>query len=174
MIENYGLIRARMSSYSYVPDAQFKVRTSTSVETMEVMQKVRQYWADKSISNAEKLNGFDYDLSSVDFRKTSFNELRKITNALIDKGIIDYATGSALDHAGCFFDRSGRQIDMDKIVDVVEDLDRSVEFLTGYIAEGRDFAKDTLAVTNTAIAVMLALQEQAKSMKANGSISIRA
>ncbi|MDB5981542.1 MAG: hypothetical protein JWQ69_2557 [Pseudomonas sp.] len=174
MIENYGLIRERMSSYSYFPDAQFKVRTNASAETREVVQKVRQYWADKNIPNAEKLKGFDYDLSAVDFRKASFNELRKITNALIDMGIIDYATGSALDNAGCDYDKNGRQINMDKKVDVVEYLNGNAEYLIGYIAEGRDFAKDTLDGINTAIRVMLALQERAQSMKVDGSISIKA
>lgn len=173
MIENYGLIKERIYDYRKAPDPQFKVNYGGTAEEREVAHKLRQYWLDKDIPNAEKLKGFDYDLSTVDFRKTTYNELRKINEALIDMGIIDYDTASFLDNAGCDYDRYGRQINKDKIVDVVEYLNGSIEYLTGYIAGGRDFAKDSLLGYNTALVVMSALQERARSMKANGLISIK-
>jgi len=174
MIENLGLIRDRISTYNVVPDRQFRTTSGFTVQEESVTQKLRQYWADDSISNADKLQGFDLDLKDFDPRSASYKELSEISRALTDLGIIDHTTASGLRSAACEFDEQGNQINMDKKVDVFEYFDMSLEFLKKHIAEGHDFAKDTLTKLNLDITVMLALQERAELSRSSSMINTKA
>lgn len=173
-MENTVLINQRLTGYHCFLSQEFKAVLDRGPTDEVALQKLRQYWADENVPGVDKLKGFDYDLSTFDPRKTSRGELRKIANALSDMGIIDGIVASRLGGMNCEFDRYGQEINIDKPLDAVEFLDGGLEFLKGYIAEGRDFAKDEMLFTKTAINVILALQERAKAMKPKGGVSIKA
>jgi hypothetical protein len=173
MIENFGLIKDRISAYTYVPDRQFRTSSGRSVEEESIAQKLRQFWADDSVSNSSKLEGFEFDLSGFDPMKTSSRELIKISLALEKLGIVDQTTGSWLGRVGSEFNDQGNQINMDKKTNAFEYFNNNLEFIKGYIAEGHDFAKDTLTGLNTVITVMLALQERAQASRTAGMIDDR-
>lgn len=174
MIEDMGPMRQRLANYNNFPDRHFRTDSGRPAADEDVSQKLRQYWADKNIPSTDKLKGFDFDLSTFDPRKTSFKELREISNVLIGMGIIDHTTASCLTGPGSDFDRYGKQVNLETPVDAIEYFNRNLELLKEYVAEGHDFANDTLVILNTAITVMLALHERATAMKANGSISFKA
>lgn len=167
---NFAQIRDRISTYAYWPDKQFKVSSGGTEQEESIAQKLRQYWADDSISNASKLEGFEFDLSGFDPMNTSNREVTKISVALEEMGIIDCATGSWLRGAGSEFNDQGNQINKDKKTNAFEYFDNSFKFLKGYIAKGHDFAKETLTSLNTAIAVLLALQERAQASRSTSLI----
>lgn len=174
MIENFGLIRDRISAYNVVPDRQFRVHSGRSIEEEGVAQKLRQFWADDSIPNAVKLEGFERDISGFDPENTSSREIGDIAVALYRLGIIDHTTLSWLGAVGEDFDTQGNQINMDKNANAFERFNGNLEFLKGYIAEGHDFAKDTLTSLNTAITVLFALQERAQTSRAASLVDTKA
>lgn len=170
MIDNYDLVGARLASYNCFPDAKYRINSGGPAQEERLSEKLRQYWADTNISNAEKLEGFDYDLSDFDPRNTTPNELIKIALALYGMGIIDDATVVGLTSAGDDFDRYGNQINMDKKVDAIEDLHRSLEFTKDRVSKGFDFSKEMLTMMTLDMTVMLALQERAEMMRKNKSL----
>lgn len=165
MEQNLFVVRERLANYSYLPDRQFRTLSGFSVAEESVAQKLRQYWADNSIPDEVKLQGFDMDLSKFDPRNTTFTELRQIRVGLQELGIIDFTTGGILDSADLDFDTQGNQINKDKKVDVFEYFERELEHLKKYIADGHGFAGDTLIKLNTGITVMRALDERARSLR---------
>jgi hypothetical protein len=173
-MENTKLISQRLTGYHCAFNKEFKTVLDRGPKDEGTLQKLRQYWADEKVPNVDKLKGFDYDLSTFDPRKTSRGELRKIADALSEMGIIDGIVASRLGGMNCEFDRYGQEINIDKPLDAIEFLDGGLDFLKGYIAEGRDFAKDELIFTKMTINVMLALQERAKAMKPKGGVSVKA
>lgn len=173
MIENFGLIKDRISAYTYVPDRQFRTSSGRSVEEESIAQKLRQFWADDSISNSSKLEGFEFDLSGFDPESTSSRELISISVMLQKMGIIDHITGSWLGAVGSELNDQGNQINMDKKTNAFEYFDRSLEFLKGRITEGHDFAKETVTTLKTAMTVILALQERAQFSRTPSLIDTR-
>ena len=174
MLENLALVRERISSYTRDPDSRYRGSSGWSAEEESITQKLRQYWADDSISNEVKLRGFDMDLSTFDPRNTTFMELNKIALGLEALGIIDFTTGGVLTTADLEFDRQGNQINKDKKVDIFECLEFQLKHLKAYIAEGHDFANDTLVKLNAGITVMLALDERAKASRRGSLVNIEA
>lgn len=172
-MENTELISQRLTGYHCFLSKEFKTVMDRGPTDEFTLQKLRQYWADESIPNVDKMKGFDYDLSTFDPRNTSRGELRKIASALAEKGIIDGVVASRLGGMNCEFDTNGREINIDKPLDAIKFLDEGLDFLKGYIAEGRDFAKDELLFTKTTISVILALQEHAKATKPKGVVSVK-
>jgi hypothetical protein len=114
MDENLAQIRERISTYAYRPDKQFRVSSGRTEQEEGIAQKLRQYWADDSVSNASKLEGFEFDLSGFDPMNTSSRELVKISIALEEMGIIDRTTGSWLCRVGSEFNDQGDQINKGK------------------------------------------------------------
>lgn len=118
MIQNFVEIRQRLSAYTVAPDDRFRTRSGATEQEESIKTKVRQYWADTSISNAEKLKGFDMDLSGFDPRNTTNRQLREIGNTLADMGIVDYATSGWLSGIDVDFDAQGNEISLDKKVNM--------------------------------------------------------
>lgn len=162
---NLEIVRSRIEHYKAEPDKQFRGDSGFTLEEEAVFQKIRQYWADKTIPDDEKLRGFEMDLAEFDPRNTTFIELRTISLGLEALGLIDTTTGSVLSMVDLEFDAAGNQINMHKKVDVFDYFDGQLKFLKGYIAEGHDFANETLIKLNTGITVMLALEARAQSAR---------
>ncbi|MGV8919523.1 MAG: hypothetical protein ACOH2R_17280 [Pseudomonas sp.] len=173
MIDNFNLISQRISSYFCAPDGSFKASMGYSAFEENVAQKLRQFWADKNIPNSEKLKDFDYDLSEFDPENTSFIELRDITNAMYDAGLIDDMSSSFLAGQGCEYNSLGNQINMDKKINVIEHLRLDIEHLNVLISEGRDYAKDTLTCINLSVTVILVLKERAEMMRASSLVHVK-
>jgi hypothetical protein len=165
MYDNLERVRDRIAYYNPKPDARYRGDSGFNVEEENIAQKIRQYWADTTISNEEKLLGFEMDLADFDPRNTTFMELNRIALGLEALGIIDGTTGGVLTNIEIDYDSNGNQINKDKRVNVFETFDRSLEFLKGYIADGFDFANDTLIKLNAGITVMLALEARAQASR---------
>ncbi|MFJ4141281.1 hypothetical protein [Pseudomonas sp. NPDC089734] len=170
MDENLIRVRDRLIHYELKAGERFKTDSGFKYEDEEVLQKLRQYWADETISNAVKLQGFDLDLSGFDPRNTSFNEMKGIGILLMDLGIIDQATRSGLDYAGVEFDAQGYQINKDKKVDAFEYLYHSLEFLKDGIRQGHGYMRDSVVKVDLAITVLLALEERAQKSRSASSV----
>ncbi len=168
MNQNHLQIQQRLSTYGDKPDRRFITDSGYTVQEESVKQKMRQYWADDSISNGTKLKGFDMDLTGFDPRKTTNRELREIAGRLADLGLIDYATAGGLSGIDLEFDADGNEISQDKVVDAFAFFQRNLEVLQKKIKEGHDYARDTVTKFNTDISVMLALEEFAKSSRNRG------
>lgn len=173
MIENLIQIRDRLSSYVALPAQRFETDSGYASYEESLKQKVRQYWADDNVSNQQKLNGFDLDISGFDPRHTTNRELRQISQVLIDIGVIDYDTAGCLGGVDLEFDDMGKEVNIDKGVDVYKSFERQFEFLNKYISEGHTFAKDTITKLKTAMSVMLALEERANNPPGKSLVSIR-
>lgn len=174
MLKNLVEITQRLRSYTAVPDNRFRTRSGAPDQEENVEQKVRQYWADESIPNEQKLKGFKLDISDFDPRNTTNRQMRKIGNALADMGIVDLGTSGWLSGIDLEFDALGNEINLDKKVDMYAYFERQLKFLNGYISEGHGFAKDTLTKLKTVISVTLALEERAKKTPEKSLVNIRA
>lgn len=174
MIQNFSEIRQRLSSYAVTPDAKYRTNSGAPEQEERIKQKVRQYWADTRISNAEKLEGFELDISGFDPRRTTSRQLKDIGSVLVDMGIIDDGTFRIISKIDVEFDAQGREISLDKQVDVYAYFEKQLESLNKYISKGNDVAKDTLVKTNTAISVLLALEEHAQKKSGKLLVSVRA
>lgn len=162
---NLERVSSRIAYYKAEPDQKFRGDSGFTLEEEDIFQKIRQYWADTSIPDEEKLRGFEMDLADFDPRNTTFMELRKISMGLEALGIVDNTTGGVLTRAYLDFDSKGNQINKDKKVDVFKYFDEQLENLKSYIAEGHDFANETLMKLNTGITVMLALEARAQAAR---------
>jgi hypothetical protein len=174
MVQNFSEIQRRLSSYAVVPDNRFKTQSGATEQEESIKQKVRQYWADDSIPNEQKLKGFKLDLSGFDPRNTTNRQLREIGNALADMGIVDYGTSGWLSGIDLEFDALGNEKSLDKKVDMYDYFERQLNFLNKYISEGHGFAKDTLTKLKTVMSVTLALEERAKQPNEKSLVNIRA
>ncbi|MFY1665030.1 hypothetical protein [Pseudomonas sp. Pseu.R1] len=173
MIQNFVEIRQRLSAYTVAPDDRFRMRSGATEQEESIKTKVRQYWADTSISNAEKLKGFDMDLSGFDPRNTTNRQLREIGSVLVDMGIVDYGTSGWLSSVDVDFDAQGREISLDKKVNMYDYFKRELDFLTARASEGKEYAKDTLTKLRTVMSVTEALVEHANRPKHKSWVSIR-
>lgn len=173
MIGNLGKVDQRLKVYSAPPDARFNVKSGLSPQEELVKQRVRQYWADKDVSNLKKLEGLNIDLSGFDPRRTSNKQMMEIGVILADKGIIDGDLIGAISSINVEFDSLGKEINMGKEVDAYAYFDRQLEALGQYIAEGNDIGKTAMVELKTAISVMMALQEYAKAPKTRSLVNIR-
>jgi len=174
MVQNFVEIRQRLSAYIVVPDERFRTQSGAPEQEESIKQKVRQYWADGSISNAQKLKGFTLDISGFDPRNTTNRRLREIGNVLADLGIIDYGTSGWLSGIDLEFDEQGNEVGLDNQVDMYEYFERQLEFLNKHISEGKGFARDTLTKLKTVISVTQALEEYAKTPRQKSLVNIRA
>lgn len=167
MLENFDLVRDRLSSYACVSDRQFRIPYGLSGQEEEsVDQKLRQYWADKSIPNAVKLEGFDLDLSTFDPENTSNKEMRKITTVLYSMGILDRSSSYWIDGVQAEFNSSGKEINIGKKTNLFAHFEACLEYHKSEISAGRTMTKILQTSLNTAISVVLALQERAKQPRA--------
>jgi hypothetical protein len=173
MYGNLELVRDRIAFYTREPDSRYRGSSGWTPEEESITQKLRQYWADDSIPNEVKLLGFEIDLSTFDPRNTSYMELNKIALGLEALGIIDFTTGGVLTKADLEFDSQGNQINKDKKVDIFECLDFQLKHIKAYIAEGHDFANDTLVKLEAGIKVMLALDERAKASRGISLVNVK-
>ncbi|MFJ5299543.1 hypothetical protein ACIQAL_23860 [Pseudomonas sp. NPDC088368] len=173
MLQNFSEINRRLSTYAVLPDNRFRTQSGASEQEESVKQKVRQYWADESISNKEKLKGFNLDLSGFDPRNTTNRQLREIGNVLVDMGIIDYGTSGWLSGIDLDFDAQGNEISLDKKVDMYDYFERQLGFLNKHISEGHGFARDTLTKLKTVMSVTLALEEHANTPRERSLVNIR-
>jgi hypothetical protein len=174
MLQNFIEIRHRLSTYVVVPDQRFRTKSGAPEQEESIKQKVRQYWADESVSNAQKLKGFNMDISGFDPRNTTNRQMREIGNVLADMGIVDWDTAGWLSGVDLDFDAQGNEISLDKTVDMYDYFERQLSFLDKYISEGHSFAKDTLTKLRTVISVTLALEERAKTPPEKSLVNIRA
>ncbi|WP_397449732.1 hypothetical protein [Pseudomonas sp. NA-150] len=174
MWENFDVVRDRLSSYKVYPEAKYKTVRGLPMQEQNLEQKVRQYWADKSISNAEKLKGFDLDLSKFDPRNTNNMELRKISNALESLGIVDQSTGGWFGGANLEFNSLGNEINKYKKVDLIEYFDGHLEFYKRELSSGYSIVKDAQTSLYTAISVLQALKEYALEVRANSLVDTTA
>ena len=173
MIGNLSKVQQRLRVYAPAPDKRFNVKSGLSPNEEAVKQKVRQYWADKDISNVKKLEGLNISLAGFDPRRTSIIELRDIAMILADKGIIDGDLVGVIAGIDAQFDAQGRQINMDRQVDAYAFFDKQLGVLRDVIAEGNDFAKGALVELKTSISVMIALEEHAKAPRERSLVNIR-
>lgn len=162
MMDNYDLVKARLESYTVMPDKNFRVETDLPPEEKDIEQKVGQYWADKSISNEERLAGFEYDLSNFDPENTSNIEMRAIAWKLCDRGIIDAGTASWLGGFDVEFNSQGNEINKGRKKDLFASFNRSLEFYKTEISAGNTNLKNVQRSLSTALLVLLALQERAQ------------
>lgn len=80
------------------------------IEEENVAQKIRQYWADTTISDEEKLLGFEMDLADFDLRNTTFIELRGIALGLLALGVIDGTTAGVMANINTVRRRAGSEV----------------------------------------------------------------
>jgi len=173
MIQNLLQIRDRLSAYTPVPIARFATDSGNSPQEESVKQKVRQYWADERISNAQRLRGFDLDISGFDPKNTTNREIRQIAGVLADMGNVDHDTAGWLGGIDLEFDAQGKEINLDKPVDAYAYFDSQLKALNKYIDEGNEFAKHTLVKLKTSITVMMALEERANQNSRMSLVSVR-
>lgn len=162
MWQNFDQICTRIRSYAYVPDNKFITSRGLPAQEANIEQKLRQYWADETIPNAIKLEGFDIDLSGFDPENTSNEFMRKVTVKLYEMGILDNGTTGWLCGVDCEFDSVGNEINIGKKTNIFAYFDRHLEFYKDEISAGRNGVRDAQASLYTAISVVMALQERAK------------
>lgn len=173
MIQNFVEIRQRLSTYAVVPDSRFRTQSGAPEQEESIKQKVRQYWADGSISNAQKLKGFTLDISGFDPRNTTNRQLREIGNVLADLGIVDYGTSGWLSGIDLEFDDQGNEVGLDKRVNMYDYFQRQLEVLNKHASEGEGYARDTLTKLKTVMSVTRALEEYAKNPRQKSLVNIR-
>lgn len=174
MIGNLSKVQERLRVYIAAPDKQFNVRSGLSPDEEAVKQKVRQYWADTSISNMKKLEGLNIDLAGFDPRRTSNKELREIAAILVDRGIIDGDLMSSVAAIDVQFDSTGKEINIGREVNAYQFFERELGVLKDVIAEGNEFAKAALVELKAGISIMKALEEYAKTPRVKSLVNIRA
>lgn len=173
MIGNLSKVQERLRVYSAVPDKQFNVRSGLNPQEEAVKQKVRQYWADKSIPDVKKLEGLNINLAGFDPRKTSNRQLREIGILLAEQGIIDGDLIGTMGGINVEFDALGKEINIDKEVNAYEFFTEQFGRLQGIIKEGNGMAKSAVVDLNTAVSVLRALEEHAKRPRERSLVNIR-
>lgn len=174
MIGNLSKVQERLRVYSAVPDKQFNVRSGLNPQEEAVKQKVRQYWADRSIPDVKKLEGLNINLAGFDPRKTSNRQLREIGVLLAEQGIIDGDLIGTMGGINVEFDALGKEINIDKEVNAYEFFTDHFVRLQGAIKQGNEMAKGAVVDLNTAVSVLMALEEHAKRPRERSLVNIRA
>ena len=174
MIGNLSKVDQRLKTYVFIPDKRFEVKSGLSPQEEAVKQRVRQYWADDSISNVKKLEGLNLDLSGFDPRKTSNKQLRDIAAILAELGMIDGDLVGVVSGIDVQFDSQGKEINMTQQVDAYQFFDKELGVLRDVIREGNEFAKGALVELKAAISVVMALEEYAKSPRKRSLVNIKA
>ncbi|MEA9979949.1 MULTISPECIES: hypothetical protein [unclassified Pseudomonas] len=174
MMDNYDVVKLRLESYTASPDRAFRVETDYPVAEKDIQQKVGQYWADKSISNEERLAGFEYDLSNFDPENTSNVEMRAIAWELCDLGVIDTATASWLGGLDVEFNSQGNEINKGKKKNVFTSFNSSLEYYKTEISAGNTSLKNVQRSLSAALLVVLAIQERAQMTKNKALIDTHA
>lgn len=174
MLQNFDLVSTRIKSYVCFPDNKFKTSRGLPAQEAEVEQKLRQYWADKTIPNSKKLEGLEYDLSKFDPENTSNKEMRKITELLASMGILDYGTTGWLDGVDLEFNHFGDEINIGKKTNLFANFDRQLKIYESEISAGKVFLNDEKTSLYTAISVVMALQERAKELRPAGLVDTKA
>lgn len=173
MLQNFVEIRQRLSTYTAPPQDRFRTRSGAPEQEETIKAKVRQYWADTTISNAQKLSGFKMDLSGFDPENTTNRQLREIGNVLADMGIVDYETSNWLSSINAEFDSQGNETNLDKKVNIYDYFKRELDVLTARASEGKEYAKDTLTKLKTVMSVTDALVDHAKGSRQKSLVSLR-
>ncbi|MEB0042739.1 MULTISPECIES: hypothetical protein [unclassified Pseudomonas] len=174
MISNFDLVSKRLDSYVCFPDRKFRGTSDLPSLEKDVEQKIRQYWADESISNEEKLADFDIDLSTFDPRSTSNLKMRVLCQQLYDKGLVDGSSLGFLDAINTEHNSLGNEINKDRPTNIIAHFDLCLAFYKQKIAEGYDDVKDVQSSLMTAISVLRALQERAQMDSDKSLIDIHA
>lgn len=174
MIGNLSKVQERLRVYSAVPDKQFNVKSGLNPHEEAVKQKVRQYWADKSIPDVKKLEGLNISLTGFDPRRTSNRQLMEIGVLLAERGIIDGDLIHAMSSVEVEFDALGNQINRDKEVNAYQFFTEQFGQLQGAITEGNEMAKGAMVDLQTAVSVLMALEEHAKRPRERSLVNIRA
>lgn len=162
MMDNYDVLSARMDSYVWYTDSKFRGTSDLPSQEKDVQQKIRQYWADESISNEAKLADFDMNLSGFDPENTSNLKMRDITQQLYDKGMVDPSSLRFLDAINTEHNSLGNEINKDRKTNLLAHFDDCLEFYKKEISSGRHYMKDVQSSLMTAISVLRALQERAQ------------
>lgn len=174
MMDNYDVSSARLDSYMCFADKKFRGTSDLSSQEKDVQQKIRQYWADESISNEAKLADFDMDLSGFDPENTSNLKMRDITQQLYDRGIVDPATLRFLDAINTEHNNLGNEINKGRETNLLAHFDDCLGFYKKEISSGRCYMKDVQSSLMTAISVLRALQERAQLDKSKFLINTTA
>jgi hypothetical protein len=174
MWENFDLVSDRFKSYVYTPDSNFKTPRGMPAQETNLEQKLRQYWADETIPNSKKLEGFEYDLSKFDPRNISNREARNICVALQNMGVIDRSTGAWLGGTNLEFDRYGNETNMDKKINLFKHYEFCLGVYEKEISAGLTFLTDVRTSLYTAISVVMALQERAKAPTSSSLLDTKA
>lgn len=173
MIDNLSKVDQRLKTYFAVPDNRFEVKSGLSPQEEAVKQRVRQYWADKSIPETKKLEGLNIDLSGFDPRKTSNRQLLEVGTLLAEQGLIDTDLVRSLSSLNAKFDAAGENISMDTELNAYDYLTSQFERLTDSIYKGNEIAEGELIEINASLSVLTALEKYAKAPRERSLVNIR-
>lgn len=174
MIGNLSKVQERLGVYVAAPYKRFEGTSKLSPDEQAVKQKVRQYWADESISTIKKLQGLNIDLSGFDPTKTSNRQLREIGAVLAERGIIDDGLIDAMSSINIEFDADGKEINMDKEVNAYAFFDEELGVLRDLMSRDNGVAQDALGELKAVISVVMALAEYANTPRERSLVNIRA
>jgi hypothetical protein len=173
MIGNLSKVDQRLKTYFAVPDKAFEVKSGLSPQEEAVKQRVRQYWADKSIPESKKLEGLNIDLSGFDPRNTSNRQLLEVGTLLAEQGLIDTDLVRSLSNLNAKFDASGENISMDTALNAYDYLTSQFERLTDSVYKGNETAEGELIEINASLSVLMALEKYAKAPRERSLVNIR-
>jgi hypothetical protein len=174
MIGNLSKVQERLSVYVAGPYKRFETISGLSTEEQAVKQKVRQYWADESISNIKKLQGLNIDLAGFDPTRTSNRQLREIGAVLAERGIIDEGLVDAMSSVNIEFDADGNEINREKEVNAYAFFDKELGVLHDLMSRENEVANGALEELRTVISVVMALAEYANTPRERSLVNIRA
>jgi hypothetical protein len=173
MISNLGNVERRLNLYLAVPDKRFTVRSGLNPHEDAVKQRVRQYWADKDISSAKKLEGLNIDLSGFDPRRTSGRQLMEIGAFLAEQGMIDSDLAHALSNLGQETDAQGNHLNRETELNAYEYLNERIGRLSQPVFQNNGIAKNELVEANASLCVLMALEDYAKAPRERSLVNIR-
>lgn len=174
MIGNLSKVQERLRVYVAGPYKRFETISGLSTEEQAVKQKVRQYWADESISNIKKLQGLNIDLAGFDPTRTSNRQLREIGAVLAERGIIDEGLVDAMSSINIEFDADGNEINREKEVNAYAFFDKELGVLHDRMSRENEVANGALEELRTVISVVMALAEYANTPRERSLVNIRA
>jgi hypothetical protein len=174
MIGNMSKVQERLSVYVAAPYKRFEANSELSTEEQAVKQKVRQYWADESLSNIKKLQGLNLDLAGFDPTRTNNKQLREIGAVLAERGFIDEGLVDAMSSIDIEFDADGKEINMEREVNAYAFFEKELAALHDLMNRENDVAKDGLVELKTVISVVMALAEYANTPREHSLVNIRA
>ena len=171
---NFDAVRERISGYNCFPDPKYKTVRGLPKQEENVEQKLRQYWADKTIPNSVKLEGLDIDLSKFDPKNTSNKEMRDITRKLSELGILDDSTCGWLHGVDVEFNSLGNEINIGKKTDLFAYFERHLKIYSSEISAGYTIVKDAQTSLFTAVSVVKALQERGEMLRTGSLVDANA